>query len=77
MPAVEHSSRPRSGEPSRKNRRPLAITVAALLFLLALIWSATLWDISRKFKGLTVEKLKSLNNLKSNQVSPGMKLILG
>lgn len=37
----------------------------------------TLWDISRKFKGLTVEKLKSLNNLKSNQVSPGMKLILG
>lgn len=37
----------------------------------------TLWDISRKFKGLTVEKLKSLNNLKSNQLSPGMKLILG
>ena len=50
MPAVEHSSRPRSGEPSRKNRRPLAITVAALLFLLALIWSATLWDISRSEK---------------------------
>lgn len=37
----------------------------------------TLWDISRKFKGLTVEKLKALNNLKSNQLSPGMKLILG
>jgi membrane-bound lytic murein transglycosylase D len=37
----------------------------------------TLWDISRKFKGLTVEKLKTLNNLKDNQLSPGMKLILG
>lgn len=37
----------------------------------------TLWDISRKFKGVTVEKLKALNNLKSNQLSPGMKLILG
>ncbi len=37
----------------------------------------TLWDISRKFKGLTVDKLKALNNLKSNQLSPGMKLILG
>ncbi|MBL7866126.1 MAG: LysM peptidoglycan-binding domain-containing protein, partial [Cyclobacteriaceae bacterium] len=37
----------------------------------------TLWDISRKFKGLTVEKLKALNNLKDNQLSPGMKLILG
>ena len=50
MPAVEHSSRPRSGIPSRNNRRPLAITAAALLFLLALIWSATLWDISRSEK---------------------------
>lgn len=37
----------------------------------------TLWDISRKFKGVTVEKLKTINNLKSNQLSPGMKLILG
>ncbi|MBL7846466.1 MAG: LysM peptidoglycan-binding domain-containing protein [Cyclobacteriaceae bacterium] len=37
----------------------------------------TLWDISRKFKGVSVEKLKALNNLKSDQVSPGMKLVLG
>ncbi len=37
----------------------------------------TLWDISRKFKGVTVEKLKAINNLKTNQLSPGMKLILG
>ncbi len=37
----------------------------------------TLWDISRKFKGLTIEKIKALNNLKSNKLSPGMKLILG
>jgi membrane-bound lytic murein transglycosylase D len=36
----------------------------------------TLWDISRKFKGLTIEKLKVLNHLKSDQLSPGMKLIL-
>lgn len=37
----------------------------------------TLWDISRKFKGLSVEKLKTLNNLKSNQLAPGTKLVLG
>lgn len=37
----------------------------------------TLWDISKKFKGVTVEKLKEINNLKSSQLSPGMKLILG
>ena len=37
----------------------------------------TLWDISRKFEGLTIEKLKSLNNLKSNKLQPGQKLIIG
>lgn len=50
MPAVEHSSRPRNAAPNRSNRRPLAITAVALCFLLALIWSATLWDIARSEK---------------------------
>ena len=50
MPAVEHSSRPRNAEPNRNNRRTLAITAVALCFLLALIWSATLWDIARSEK---------------------------
>jgi membrane-bound lytic murein transglycosylase D len=37
----------------------------------------TLWDISRKFEGITIEKIKSLNNLKTNRLEPGMKLIIG
>jgi membrane-bound lytic murein transglycosylase D len=37
----------------------------------------TLWDISKKFQGITIEKIKSLNNLKSNRLEPGMKLIIG
>jgi len=37
----------------------------------------TLWDISRKFEGLTIEKIKTLNNLKSTQLQPGQKLIIG
>lgn len=36
----------------------------------------TLWDISRKFEGLTIEKLKSLNNLTTNKLQPGQKLIV-
>jgi membrane-bound lytic murein transglycosylase D len=36
----------------------------------------TLWDISKKFQGLSVEKIKSLNNLKSNALKPGQKLII-
>ncbi len=37
----------------------------------------TLWDISKKVPGLTIEKIKSLNNLKSNTLQPGQKLIVG
>jgi len=37
----------------------------------------TLWDISRKFEGLTIEKLKKLNNLESNAIKPGQKLKVG
>ena len=37
----------------------------------------TLWDISRKFQGVTIEKIKTMNNLKSNRLEPGMKLIVG
>lgn len=37
----------------------------------------TLWDISRKFNGLTIEKLKTLNNLTNNKIKPGQKLIIG
>mgnify|MGYP000131372644 CR=1 FL=1 len=37
----------------------------------------TLWDISNKFQGLTVEKIRNLNKLKTNKLQPGQKLIVG
>jgi membrane-bound lytic murein transglycosylase D len=37
----------------------------------------TLWDISRKFEGLTIEKLKSLNKLDGNKIHVGQKLVVG
>jgi membrane-bound lytic murein transglycosylase D len=36
----------------------------------------TLWDISKKFDGLTIERIKTLNNLKTNKLQPGQKLII-
>jgi membrane-bound lytic murein transglycosylase D len=36
----------------------------------------TLWDISRKYQGLTIEKIKQLNNLSSANIQPGQKLII-
>ncbi|MDQ2657436.1 MAG: LysM peptidoglycan-binding domain-containing protein, partial [Bacteroidota bacterium] len=37
----------------------------------------TLWDISKKFSGLTIEKIKSLNKLANSKIQPGQKLIVG
>lgn len=37
----------------------------------------TLWDISRKFDGLTIEKIKTLNKLNGNNIQAGQKLIVG
>jgi peptidoglycan lytic transglycosylase D len=37
----------------------------------------TLWDISRKFEGLTIDRIKSLNNLDGSRIKPGQKLIIG
>jgi membrane-bound lytic murein transglycosylase D len=37
----------------------------------------TLWKISRQYEGLSIEKLKELNNLKTNDIKPGQKLVVG
>jgi membrane-bound lytic murein transglycosylase D len=36
----------------------------------------TLWDISKRI-GASIQRLKSLNNLKGSRLKPGMKLIVG
>ncbi|NDK57115.1 lytic transglycosylase domain-containing protein [Pontibacter fetidus] len=37
----------------------------------------TLWNISQKYNGISVEKIKKLNKLKTNEIKPGQTLILG
>ncbi|MDW8286762.1 MAG: LysM peptidoglycan-binding domain-containing protein, partial [Flammeovirgaceae bacterium] len=34
----------------------------------------TLWGIAQKFEGLTVQRIKKLNQLRSNRLTPGQKL---
>nr|WP_245583651.1 lytic transglycosylase domain-containing protein [Salinimicrobium xinjiangense] len=36
----------------------------------------SLWSISKKFPGVTVQQIKNLNNMRSNRLKPGMKLKL-
>lgn len=37
----------------------------------------SLWIISKKHNGLTIDELKRLNNLNTNNIKPGQKLIIG
>ena len=37
----------------------------------------TLWDISKAYNDMSIEKIKKLNNLKSNNIKPGQKLVIG
>jgi len=37
----------------------------------------TLWDISRTYSDMSIDKLKELNNLKTNKIKPGQKLVIG
>lgn len=36
----------------------------------------TLWDISQKFEGLTIEKIKKMNKLTNSKIQPGQKLVI-
>ncbi|MGF1637753.1 MAG: LysM peptidoglycan-binding domain-containing protein [Cyclobacteriaceae bacterium] len=37
----------------------------------------TLWDISKKYENLTIDRIRQLNNLPDNKIKPGQKLIVG
>ncbi|MFD2037639.1 transglycosylase SLT domain-containing protein [Belliella marina] len=37
----------------------------------------SLWLITKKLNGVTIDQIKKLNNLNSNQIKPGQKLIIG
>lgn len=37
----------------------------------------TLWKISQQYQGLTIEKIKKLNNLKDSNIKAGQKLLIG
>ena len=36
----------------------------------------TLWNISRKYNGISVEDIKKKNKLKSDELKPGQKLVI-
>jgi len=37
----------------------------------------TLWDISKLYNGISISKIKELNNLTNNRIKPGQKLLIG
>lgn len=59
---------------SGNNATPVAITGSKTYVVQP---GDTLWDISKKFEGLTIDKIKSLNNLGNAKIKAGQKLIIG
>jgi membrane-bound lytic murein transglycosylase D len=37
----------------------------------------TLWEISKTYSNVSIEQIKKMNNLKSNSIKPGQKLVIG
>jgi len=37
----------------------------------------TLWEISKLYANVSIERIKKLNNLKNNKIKPGQKLVIG
>jgi len=67
---------------SRLNSKPIAKTIKEPVELdgkkVHYVESGdTLWDISRMYEGLTVERLRQLNKLDNNNIKPGMPLVIG
>jgi membrane-bound lytic murein transglycosylase D len=61
--------------PLTKAQQPIA-SIAAAPDIYVVQAGDSLWDISQKFQGLTIDKIKQLNNLSGNSIKPGQKLIL-
>ncbi len=62
-------------EKSTKTALPVKVKVPAEL-VYHVQPGDTLWNISQRHNGITVEQIKKLNKLKSNELKPGQKLVL-
>jgi membrane-bound lytic murein transglycosylase D len=69
-----HSNSVIASNKSNQSTSPLPITGSKTYVVQP---GDTLWDISKKFEGLTIEKIKSLNKLNNAKIQPGQKLIIG
>ncbi|MBC8085300.1 MAG: LysM peptidoglycan-binding domain-containing protein, partial [Hymenobacter sp.] len=82
-PAAADTAATAAASPGRKSPRPAPVAAALRSDLLDPIRKVhlvqagdTLYNISRRYQGVTVAQLKRLNNLTSDEVKPGQKLIV-
>ncbi|WP_154856685.1 lytic transglycosylase domain-containing protein [Cyclobacterium xiamenense] len=59
------------------SQQPPAVTETSAGKMYTVQPGDSLWLISRKLEGVSIDQLKKLNNLNSNQIKPGQKLIIG
>ncbi len=61
---------------TNRSTQPQTVTIAGSKYHVVQSGD-TLWDIAKAYDGLSIEKLKKLNNLKTNKIKPGQKLVIG
>ena len=62
---------------SKKSSSPTTIIDATGKKIHIVRYGDTLWDIARKYEGLTIAKIKKLNQMVDSKIKPGQKLIVG
>jgi membrane-bound lytic murein transglycosylase D len=58
---------------SEENSKPVQINGSKVYYVQP---GDTLWEISKKHGGISIDQLKQMNNLTSNNIKPGQKLII-
>ena len=64
-----------SSPPRTVASRPITIPDNAKLHVVQP--GESLWEIAKLYQGLSIEKIKNLNNLKTSRIKPGQQLIIG
>ncbi|MCB2376349.1 LysM peptidoglycan-binding domain-containing protein [Hymenobacter sp. BT635] len=72
--AIKAAARRVAAAPAAPAARPADVLPAPKVHLVQP--GDTLYNISRRYQGVTVEQLRKLNNLKSDEVKPGQKLLV-
>ncbi|WP_051359864.1 lytic transglycosylase domain-containing protein [Adhaeribacter aquaticus] len=76
-PTTEQPKTTSVAEPLKQSTKNKKSTVESFKVIHAVQPGDTLWNISKRYNNISIEQIKKLNKLKTNEIKPGQKLVLG